>query len=136
MAYLLLLVGVSTAFTVAVTSRSAYDVNIGRVVGEPYSVLPGGQIANRLRFRVRNQTPQASSFSLEVLRPDGADVNVVGVQPVPLEPGEMKRLEAWIVIPIDAFAKESDAHVEGAFELSFSDGTSEVHSFMLIGPSQ
>lgn len=131
-AYALLLIGFTTAFTVTLANRSAYDINIGRVVGDPYTVISEHEIANRLRFRVRNQTARASSFEIEVEEPDDAEIRVVGVQPITLEPGEMKRIEAFVIFPTDAF---KGSHMEGEFELKFSDGTVEKREFALLGPS-
>jgi len=131
-AYALLLLGFTTAFTVTLANRSAYDINIGRVVGDPYTVLPEGQIANRLRFRVRNQTGAAASFEISASYPENTEVRVVGVQPVTLEPGEMKRIETFILVPADAFF---GPHVDGRFELRFSDGIVEQREFSLLGPS-
>jgi cytochrome c oxidase accessory protein FixG len=131
-AYAFLLIGFTTAFTVSLANRSAYDINIGRVVGDPYIVLQDDQIANRLRFRVRNQTGSPSSFEIVGASPDEMEIRVVGVQPVALDPGEMKRIEAFVTIPEDTF---SDGNLEGEFELKFSDGTTERRTFALLGPS-
>lgn len=131
--YSLLLVAVSVGFTVALTTRGAYDINVGRSTGEPFMALPDGQVANRLRFRVRNQTPKDASFSIEVLQPAGAEVNVVGVQPVTLAPQEMKRVEAWVVVPPGAFSGDT---VDGLFRIRFDDGTTRDVRFPLLGPSE
>jgi polyferredoxin len=131
-AYAVLLLGFFTAFTVTLANRSAYDINIGRVVGDPYIVLQDDQIANRLRFRVRNQTGSPSSFEITGASPESLEIRVVGVQPVTLEPGEMKRIEAFVTLPEDAF---SGSKVDGEFELKFTDGTTERRTFALLGPS-
>jgi cytochrome c oxidase accessory protein FixG len=131
-AYLVLLAGFVSAFTVTLVNRDAYDINVGRVVGEPYTVLPSGEIANRVRFRVRNQTGVTSSFEITPVSPTGMDLRLVGVQPVELEPGELKRVEAFVVLPDDAFI---ESYIEGIFDLVFSDGAVERRSFSLLGPT-
>jgi cytochrome c oxidase accessory protein FixG len=130
--YLVLLVAFTSAFTLTLAGRSSYDINIGRVVGDPYTQLPSGEIANRLRFRVRNQTDQASSFEVKPIFPEDLQIRVVGVQPVALEPGEMKRLEAFVVLSENDF---DVSHLEAVFELHFMDGTVESRSFTLLGPT-
>ncbi|NBC17616.1 MAG: cytochrome c oxidase accessory protein CcoG [Bacteroidetes bacterium] len=132
MLYSGLLVVLLSAFTLVLANRGAYDVNVGRSVGEPFMELPDGQIANRLRFRVHNQTAEATSFRISVVAPDGAEARIVGTQPITLEPQEMTRTEAWIVVPPDAF---EDGSREGTFRLTFDDGTTHDVSFMLLGPS-
>ena len=130
--YGLLLVAVATAFTIALMTRDAYDVGVGRAAGEPFMELPDERIANRLRFRVRNQTARPVTFTLEAVEPVGADVRIVGTSPVALAPEEMKRTEAWIVVPPERF---EGGQAEGAFRLRFSDGTERLVDFPLLGPS-
>jgi cytochrome c oxidase accessory protein FixG len=130
--YSVLLVGILTAFTTVLTARDAYDVDVGRVAGDPFAVLPDGRIANRLRFRVRNQTADRVSFDLSARTPEGAQIQAVGALPVSLDPGEMKRVESWVIVPAEAF--HSDA-LEGIFELEFSDGERVEAQFVLLGPT-
>lgn len=130
--YAVLLLAVSTVFTVGLVTREAYDVGVTRAVGEPYTELPSGEIANRLRFRVRNQTASPASFEIAAVEPAGASVRVVGVSPIALDPQELARVEAWIVVPREAFA--GSGQQPGTFELRFSDGTTETLTFTLLGP--
>ncbi len=131
--YSVLLILLTTAFTIAVTTREAYDVNVGRVVGEPFTELPDGTVANRLRFRVRNQTAQTSAFTIEAEEPAGTQLRIVGVSPIALEPQEMKRTEVWVVVPAATFAT-AQSH-EATFVLRFDDGYEERVTFPLLGPS-
>lgn len=130
--YSLLMLVVVGLFVGALATRGAYDVNVGRAAGEPFMVLPDGEVANRLRFRVRNQTPNETSFTVEAVQPAGVDVRIVGVQPVTLAPQEMARVEAWIVAPSVAF---ENGRAEGLFRIRFADGTAHEVAFPLLGPS-
>jgi cytochrome c oxidase accessory protein FixG len=131
--YAALLVVLVSLFTIALTTRGAYDIDIGRSVGEPFTVLPDGRVANRLRFRVRNQTSRASAFTIKLVDPGAGAIQVVGVQPVMLEPGEMKRVEAWVIVPQDAF---TDGTRQAEFLLDFTDGNALEPSFPLLGPAR
>ena len=130
--YTVLFVALISIFVIVLTTRGSFDINVGRSVGEPFTVLQDGRITNRLRFRVRNQKSEATSFTINAVQPAGAEVNIIGVSPVTLEPSEMKRVEAWVLIPADRFTGDS---VEGVFELTFDDGTIEQVPFLLLGPS-
>ncbi len=130
--YAALLVLLVSLFTLALSSRGAYDVNLGRSVGDPYTVLPDGQVANRLRFRLRNMTSAAATATIEVLEPVGAQLRLVGASPVTLDPAEMKRLEVWVVAPLDGFLGGQQT---ARFRVDFSDGNSEEVVFPLLGPS-
>lgn len=130
--YTLLLLIALSAFTGVVVSRTDYDVNIGRVSGAPYTILPDGHIANRLRFRVRNQIGEPSSFDIAVVSPASASLRPIGALPIALDTGEMQRVEAFVVIdPADM----SNGVAEVTFELSFATGAPQRHSFPLLGPT-
>ena len=131
--YSLLLAVVATAFVGALTLRGAYDVDLGRVPGEPFVTLPDGQIANRVRFRVQNQTGTASTFTIEAVAPAGAEVKVVGLPETTVAPQELVRVEAFVVLPAAAFAGTNQQ--EATFRLAFDDGTTLERTFTLLGPS-
>lgn len=131
--YAALLVLIVSLFTLALSSRGSYDVNLGRSVGDPYTVLPDGQVANRLRFRLRNMTSAAATVTIEVTEPAGAQLRIVGPSPVPLDPAEMKRLEVWVVAPQEGFVSGQQI---ARFGVDFSDGHREEVSFPLLGPSK
>jgi len=129
--YSLLLVVLASVFVVALTTRGSYDVNVGRAVGEPYQVLPDDRVANRIRVRVRNQTPRAAQFTIRVDEPAAAEVKVVGVSPVSVAAEEMTRTEAWIVIPPETVRGGTAA---ATIRIVFDDGTEHTVDFPLLGP--
>ncbi len=131
--YLVLWIGLAAALIITLANRNSYDIDIGRSVGEPYMILPDGRIANRLRFRVRNQTGAASNFAIKPASPEQMEIRIVGISPIPLAPGEMKRTEAWVILPPESF---SSSKMTGTFLLEFSDGSTTDASFTLLGPSQ
>ncbi|MEZ4701560.1 MAG: cytochrome c oxidase accessory protein CcoG [Rhodothermales bacterium] len=131
--YTLLIGLVSTLFVVGLVLRSDYDINVGRVTGSPFTELPDGSIANRLRFRVRNQTGATTTMTITGLPKDQIEMRFVGVHPMPIQPGEMIRLEAWVVVQPDYFKTSTSR--ETTFDVSFSDGVTETVSFPLLGPS-
>jgi cytochrome c oxidase accessory protein FixG len=132
--YGVLLVALVTMLGVGIATRGAFDVNLARAVGQPFTELPDGTVANRLRFRVRNQTPNDATFRIEAVEPASAEVKVVGVQPVALASEEMKRVEAFVVVPRALFADA--ARRDATFRLVFSDGSEQTIAFPLLGPSQ
>ncbi len=132
--YSVLLLAVTVMFTVALTTRGAYDVEVGRVTGMPFTELPDGQIANRVRFRVQNQTTQPTAFSVEVIAPEGASLRVGGRQPIQVAPRDLGRVEAFVVVPRTAFSNA--AQQEAQFRVVFEDGHEETLTFPLLGPSR
>ena len=131
--YSLLIVLVSSLFVVGLVTRSDYDVNIGRVTGSPFTELPDGTVANRLRFRLRNQTGTPAAMTITTTMPDPIELRFVGAHPVELQPGEMLRLEAWVVVPTSFFHEATSR--EASFTFTSSDGFTETVTFPLLGPS-
>lgn len=129
--YAIALVFVLSAFTLVLGSRNDYDINVGRVVDAPYTILPDGSIANRLRFRVRNQTASPVTFEVTAGLPDSAEIRAVGAMPVALDPGQMDRLEVWVVTPAHAFQTTS---IPARFDIVFSDGQVIPATYTLMGP--
>ncbi|MEM1115199.1 MAG: cytochrome c oxidase accessory protein CcoG [Bacteroidota bacterium] len=132
--YGLLLVAVTTVFTIALTTRHAYNIEATRAVGQPFVELPTGEIANRVRLRVRNQTATAGAFRVDAAAPEGAVLRLGAAQPVAVEPQEMVRVEGFLVVPREAFAGAASA--PATIRLTFEDGRTEAVPFTLLGPSR
>ncbi len=132
-AYGLFLVAVASVFTIALTTRHPYEVNVGRVVGQPFVELGDGEIANRVRFRVRNQTAGEATVRIEMASPTGGALRLGAVQPIVIAPRQMIRVEGFAVVPEAAFAGSTET--PATFRLVFSDGAVEEVPFRLLGPS-
>ncbi|MEL6614163.1 MAG: cytochrome c oxidase accessory protein CcoG [Bacteroidota bacterium] len=128
-----LLVALVTLLSVGLATRGSYDTDVGRAVGAPFMELPDGTVANRLRVRVRNQTPNDATFTLKAVQPSGAETRLVGQPPIRVAAGEMTRTEAWITVPPEAFRGGS---APTTIRLTFDDGTVEDLPFTLLGPSR
>ena len=131
--YGILIVSVFSVLVALLVGRGAFDIDVGRSVGEPFTVLPDGRISNRLRFRVRNQQQAPVAFTISAVQPEGIEVKIIGATPVNLEPSEMKRVETWVLIPAESFSSD---RLEASFQLSFDDGKVEIVPFTLLGPTQ
>ena len=133
-AYGLLLVAVTTVFTVALTTRQAYDVDLGRAVGAPFSELADGTVANRVHLRVRNQTATASTFRVDLVLPAGGAFRLGARQPVEVAPQQRTRVEGFLVVPRAAFG--AGAETPATVRLTFADGSTRDVAFTLLGPSR
>ena len=132
-AYGVLLVAVAAVFTVALTTRHAYDADLVRAVGPPFLERADGQVANRVRLRVRNQTATATAFRVELIVPEGGAVRLGATPPVPVAAREQVRVEGAITVPGATFAEA--AEVPAVVRLAFADGSTEDVPFTLLGPS-
>lgn len=130
--YSLLLVIIASIFTVAFTTRGSYDINVGRTTGEPFVVLPDETVANRLRVRVRNQTPKATTYTVTPIDPAGATIKVLGREPISVDAEEMNRTEIWIITDPDMVQGGTRM---ATFRIEFENGTTETVEYPLLGPS-
>ncbi|MGB3543829.1 cytochrome c oxidase accessory protein CcoG, partial [Rubrivirga sp.] len=120
-AYGVLLVAVTAVFTIALTTRHAYDVDLVRAVGQPFIETADGQVANRLRLRVRNQTATDASFRAELVLPEGGTLRIGATPPVAVASRGQVRIEGAITVPRAAFG--GAAQVPAVVRLTFEDGT-------------
>lgn len=130
-AYSVVMVALVAAFVAVLSMRHAVDVNVTRAVGAPFSVLPDGDVSNRLRFRIQNRTGESETYHIEAVRPEGTEIKVVGRPRVEIGAGKTKRLEAWIVAPPEVFENQK---VTATFRVVGDDGHSETEDFVLLGP--
>ncbi len=131
--YGVLLAALLVGFTTLVATRADHDVQVTRAVDAPFMSLPDGRLANRLRFRVQNQSAQPVTFTVAADAPTGAEVRVVGVAPVPVAAQGLARVEVWVIFSLDAV---QNGQTEGAFTVRFSDGTEEQLTFPLLAPQE
>ena len=129
--YGLLTLVVSGLFIGALVMRQPFEVEVVRAPGTPFMELPDGQIANRLRFRVQNQTTHDDALQVAAVTPDGAAVRVAGVTPIPVAAGALQRFEAWVSAPRNAFA---GGKAEVVVEFRFASGEAVRKPFTLLGP--
>lgn len=132
MLYGVLLLVLGTAFVVLLSSRSVVDVNAARVVAEPFVVQADGQVSNRLRFRLQNRGA-ATTATITALEPPGTTVTIAGPSPILLPANTTVRVQAFVLVPPDAFTHGS---VQGVFEVRTADGHVDTVPFHLLGPSE
>ncbi len=126
-----LLCGLGAVFAFSINVRTELEVNVGRTVGDPYSTLGHGEIANRLTFRIQNRG-QNTSAEITATAPEGTQVKIVGPHQIALPGGETKRIEAFVIVPADAF---QDGSAQGTFEIKTDDGYTKLVDFNLLGPT-
>ncbi|RAL23109.1 cytochrome c oxidase accessory protein CcoG [Lujinxingia litoralis] len=131
-AYGVLLVVLSSVLVALIGQRSPLEVDIGRMPGPAFTELADGQIANRLRVRLRNRTGEDRQATLRLSEPAGAQVRVVGPQTISLNSGELSRFEVWVTAPPEALP---DGSATATFEVIIDGEPWATSSFPLLGPT-
>lgn len=132
-AYSVLLVGLLVAFTTVLSMRTPIEVNVGRTVGAPFTLLPDGQVTNRLRFRVQNRTGKDASYTVEAVEPSGLELKMVGRPQLDVAAGATGRVEAWVVAPAAVFR---DGESLATFKVSSDEDHQTTAEFLLLGPEK
>ncbi len=122
------------AFGFMLTTRSANEIDIRRAPGAAFKRLEheGGQIANQLRFRIRNNTEAKKTYTVEPTSPPEVSIKPIGASQLEVAPGEMQRLGAWVLVPERQFG---DGRVAVEFAVRADGTVVERPTFQLIGPA-
>jgi cytochrome c oxidase accessory protein FixG len=96
--YSVLLVAVAVALFVGLGTRPTLDLAVLRPAGEPFMVLPGRIVSNHFTLSLQNMTAEPRLYRVAVAGPPDAGLIMPG-NPVSLKGGEMRRVEAFVVIP-------------------------------------
>ncbi len=129
--YAAVLLITGSLFVYNLSSRERVEINITRVPGEPFAVLPDGTITNRVRFRVHNRTGVESTFHISALEPPHTQLKIIGPGTIKLANGDQTHLDIWVVVPVEAF---QHGEALGKFSVKTIDGTAQNTTFRLLGP--
>jgi cytochrome c oxidase accessory protein FixG len=132
--YALLLAVAVGSFGFLLANRSATNIDVRRAPGSAFKRLEqaDGAIANQLRFRIRNGTQNAKTYTVEPLSPKSASLKPIGPAETRIGPGEMKRLGAWVLVPPGEF---DGAQAEAQFAIRADREKIGERSIELLGPA-
>ncbi len=120
-----------TALVVMISGRGPLEHDISRASGSTYTTTADGDVANRLSMRLRNRTPEASSFEFTAVDPDTTEVRIIGPSSPHLGSGELQHIEAWVVVSKDDMPPGGKVT---EFELKLDGHTVETIDVRLLGP--
>lgn len=131
--YALLFVLAAGSLGVVLSSLESVEVDMRRPQGASFRQMgeAGGDIANRVEFRIRNNTSETARYEIEATDPPRTRLKWIGTSAPTVEAGELGRTSAWVVIPVDAFR---GGRVEATFEVRTEGERVEVDSVTLLGP--
>lgn len=121
-------------FAVNVARTGGVEVEITRAFGAPFTRLPNGDVTNRVQLRLRNRTGADADFEIRILEPKEAKLRVVGPPKTHIKQGKMKRVETWVILPLDAF-KDGTGSRKARFEVTDGKGTRRELRYTLLGPN-
>ena len=126
-----LLVLFSSTLLYLATHTVNIDVDMIRATGRPFAMLPDDQVSNHFKLRTQNRTRDTRHLHVEVLEPANAEIKAQGGAKFSLEPGEMKRLDLWIVTPSSTFR---GSKIKAKINVIDDLGESNIVDYELLGP--
>ena len=130
-----LYVGVLTVlvsgFAYKLSHRSQVDVNVGRVVGLPFTMLGEDKVMNRVRFRVQNRAGSDATFTVSMSKPAAGQIKLIGPPPFEVKNGGSERVAAFVIVPKSEFR---NGRIDASYNVPTQSGHSYPAEFTLIGP--
>jgi cytochrome c oxidase accessory protein FixG len=116
--YAIALAVMISAFSIALVSRTPFEVDVLRERGELYQLNAAGEVVNQYRLRVLNKSQRQQSFELAV--ESDLPLRIAGKVALDVEPGELLDVPLALTTPRDAVTLPSTP-VE--VELCATDGS-------------
>lgn len=128
--YLVLIAIVSGVFVTLLATRRTASVEVMRGAQEPYRLLPTGEVANMLRFRVTNHLAEPQFIRVTLLEP-AAGALVLSADPLEAPPDAVETLNVVVKLPKGSFR---NGRASARFKVESTQGLSMEKEFLLIGP--
>lgn len=112
------------------TMQEAY-VWIVRGRGLPYNTLPSGEIANQLKVRIVNRSPEERAYTLEMISPAGGRI-MMDRNPIVVSKGELLEEGFVVAMPPGSFP---GGRVEATFQVTDGKDVKITRTYKLLGPA-
>lgn len=130
--YPVILLILLTTFVTLIGARSAADITILRGMGRPFAELATGEIANQVRIKIVNRSPQTAIYTITLT--DAPDARLIPMEDtvVTIAPGETALRALQIALPPAAFAGGS---TRVRLVITSDADFREERSYRLLGPA-
>jgi cytochrome c oxidase accessory protein FixG len=130
--YPVLLLLVWGALGWALAHRPAAEVTVLRGLGDPFTVLRSGEVANQMRIKIENHDGVARRFAIELV--GGDDLRLVAPDnPLMVDAGHQATATVFVLGPVSHFEHGSR---QVRFRISDGAGFAVTPSYRLLGPSE
>jgi cytochrome c oxidase accessory protein FixG len=129
--YPVVLTLVASALVFALSTKYSFDARILRGKGNPYT-REGREVINPFSLRLVNRTSQNQDYTLSVISPEDAELEVLEESGLSLESGESVLVPFHIRFP--SFVTFGDGNEPIVLEVSDSSENKRMLKFDLLGP--
>jgi cytochrome c oxidase accessory protein FixG len=128
--YPVILSGLLVAFLMVLSGKGDAEFILLRERGLPFQTMASGEIANQMRVRLTNRSPDAASYTLELIDAPGLTLRA-DANPITAQPGEQVSQRLLIVADPDWFEVSPKTIT---VRVSDGQGFSEDKPFIIHGP--
>ncbi|RMF43282.1 MAG: cytochrome c oxidase accessory protein CcoG [Planctomycetota bacterium] len=132
--YPMILVALVSALGFAVAVRQGFDARVVRGKGAPFVNIQPGRILNNFSVRLVNRTHETRTYRMELVRPAGADLQVLEPELLSVEPAKSHLVPIQIEFPAGLTFGDGQEPVE--LHIVDDAGNERNLKFRLIGPKQ
>jgi cytochrome c oxidase accessory protein FixG len=132
--YPLLLVGVISGLAYAISTKYGFDARIIRGKGAPFTTVDRGLISNTFNLRLVNRTDSSQHYTLKVVTPESANLEIIDEGTLDLESNESSLVPLSVRFP--GFLTAGDGNEPITLEVVDSSQNRHEVSFRLLGPRQ
>ena len=116
----------------ALAHRVGAEVTVLRGLGDPFTVLGSGEVANQIRIKVENHGGVARRFAIELI--GGDDLRLVAPDnPLTVDAGQQATATVFVLGPASHFEHGTRAV---RFRISDGAGFAVTSTYPLLGPSE
>jgi polyferredoxin len=130
--YPLILVVLLSGFFVALKMTSGFTASVTRGKGTVFTAVPPSRIMNRFNLKLTNRTTVDQLYTLTVLSPDSATVDVIETDELKVQPREHASITMNVLFPSGLTTGKGMA--DGRLRITDQNGLSREVSFKLLGP--
>lgn len=130
--YSMILAVVFGGLAFALATHANFDAQLSRGRGEPYSVVRIGQVTNRFFLELTNRSAQTQTFTVTVVSPEKAKLQILDPERLTLPAGEQTSIPVNVDFPASLTRDKGNVPVE--LEVATENEAGQSIRFHLLGP--
>jgi cytochrome c oxidase accessory protein FixG len=130
--YPMILLVVGGLFLYVLGGKYAFDAQMTRAPGNPFTRIGSTEVRNTLRLRLVNRSGVDQVYSIKAIEPASVKLEVLDPAGLELKVGETSTVP--IVVDFNARVTSQSGHVDAVLEISDQSGNTQTQTYRLLGP--
>jgi len=130
--YPLILLIVGGLFLYILGGKYAFDAQMTRAPGNPFTRIGSTEVRNTLRLRLVNRSGIDQVYTVKAIEPASVKLEVLDPAGLVMKVGETATVP--IVVDFNARVTSQTGHVDAVLEISDQSGNTQTKTYRLLGP--